>query len=461
MRHVSLFRSSGFRVAMTFCALFLVASVIAGATAYSVIREELVKRHERVLGEEFDYLVSTYGGGNIENLKLTIEGHARVSSNRDSVFLLQDASGNKLAGNIERVPDRPLKRQEAATVLGMEADYTYFVKQGKIGNYHLTTATSAEDISELEEIMLLGAAWAAAVLLAVSLAGGMFLARSMERRIARIQDGLERVSEGDFSARIPISARGDDIDTLTGMMNTAIERLGASVEGIRQIGNDISHDLKSPLARLRITIEQAAENQARGIPVAQELEEATAETDRIIATFDALLRIAQLETGARKARFAPTDLVEVATSITDFYQSSFEDAGMELNTDLPAGVPPISGDKELLFQLIANLLENALRHCAPGARVACAIALQDEAVILSVSDNGSGIPANERENVLRRLYRLEKSRTTPGSGLGLSMVKAIADLHGARLSLEDNEPGLRIVVRFPVAADSNTAAELG
>lgn len=461
MRHVSLFRSSGFRVAMTFCALFLVASVIAGATAYSVIREELVKRHERVLGEQFDFLVSAYGGGDVENLRLTIEGHARVSRNRDSVFLLQDSSGNKLAGNIASVPDRTLEGQEAASALGIEADYTYFVKQGKIGDYHLTIATSAEDISELEEIMLLGAAWAAVVLLAISLAGGVFLARSMDRRIARIQDGLERVSDGDFSARIPASTRGDDIDTLTDMMNTAVERLGASVEGIRQISNDISHDLKSPLARLRITIEQAAENHARGISVAPELEEATAETDRIIATFDALLRIAQLETGARKARFAPTDLVEVAKSITDFYQTAFEDAGMDLNVDLPAAVPPISGDRELLFQLIANLLENALRHCAPGARVACAIALRDKTVILGVSDTGSGIPAHERDNVLRRLYRLEKSRTTPGSGLGLSMVKAISDLHGASLSLEDNEPGLRVVVRFPLAADGSVAAELG
>ncbi|MEM5470414.1 HAMP domain-containing sensor histidine kinase [Hoeflea sp. AS60] len=460
MRHVSLVRSSGFRLAMTFCALFLIASIIAGTTAYSVIREELVKRHQRVLGEQFDFLVSAYGGGDIENLRLTIEGHSRVSRNKDSVFLLQDFAGKKLAGNITTVPGRTLEGQAAASALGIEADYTYFVKQGEIGEYYLTIATSAEDISELEEIMLLGAAWAAVVLLAISLAGGMFLARSMDRRIARIQDGLERVSDGDFSTRIATSTRGDDIDTLTDMMNSAISRLGASVEGMRQISNDISHDLKSPLARLRITVEQAAENHARGISVAPELEEATAETDRIIATFDALLRIAQIETGARKARFASTNIIDVVTGITDFYQTSFEDAGMGLNVNLPAMIPPIVGDKELLTQLIANLLENALRHCPSGARIVCAIALQDDAVVLMVSDNGSGIPLYERDKVLRRLYRLEKSRTTPGSGLGLSLVKAISDLHGASLSLEDNEPGLRVVVRFPLAAGGGAATGL-
>lgn len=460
MRHVDLVRSSGFRLAMTFSALFLIASVIAGTTAYTVIREELVKRHERVLGEQFDFLVSAYSGGDVEDLTLTIDAYARASRNKDSVFLLQDAQGRKLAGNISAVPVISDEGQATASALGIEADYTYFVKQGQIGENRLTIATSAEDISELEEIMLEGAAWAAAVLLAISLAGGMFLAQSMDRRIALIQDGLERVSDGDFAARIPTSARRDDIDTLVNMMNTAVARLGASVEGMRQISNDISHDLKSPLARLRITIEQAAENHARGNSITAELDEATAETDRIIATFDALLRIAQLETGARKARFARTEMIEVVTAISEFYETSFEDVGMELSVSMPDTIPPIHGDRELLAQLIANLLENAMRHCAPGARIACTLALQDNAVTLSVSDNGSGIPVNEREKVLRRLYRLEKSRTTPGSGLGLSMVKAISDLHGASLSLEDNEPGLRVVIRFPTIETSTAHAGL-
>lgn len=460
MRHVSLARSSGFRLAMTFSALFLIASFIAGATAFSVIREELVTRHERVLAEQFDFLVSAYGGGDVEDLILTIDAYARASRNKDSMFLLKDSRGIKLAGNINTVPENRLEGQIAATTLGVEHDYTYFVKQGDIGTNSLTIATSAEDISELEEIMFEGAAWAAAVLLAISLAGGMFLARNMDRRIGLIQDRLERVSNGDLTTRFPASARKDDIDTLTDMINAAVTRLGASVESIRQISNDISHDLKSPLARLRITIEQAAENHERGISVTSELEEATFETDSIIATFDALLRIAQLETGARKARFTSTNLIEVTADITDFYQTSFEDAGVELGITLPDAVPLIQGDRELLTQLIVNLLENTLRHCPGGARVSCAIVQQDNDVLLIVSDNGDGIPADERENVLRRLYRLEKSRTTPGSGLGLSMVKAIAELHGADLSLEDNEPGLRVVIRFPFAPRANTASGL-
>lgn len=458
MRHVSLFRASGFRLAMTFTALFVAATAIAAGTAYSVIRQELVNRHERMLGEQFDFLVSTYGSGDLEDLTAAVNAYAGASRNQDSVLLLQDVTGEKIAGNIDRVPARTVDGQTAAADLGLQVDFSYFVKQGQIGETRLTIATSAEDISELEEIVLEGAAWAALVLLAISLTGGLFLARSMDRRIALVQDGLERVSEGDFTARIPTSGRGDDIDTLAGMVNTAVARLGASVEAMRQISNDISHDLKTPLTRLRISIEQATESYADGLPIGADLDEAHAETDRIIATFDALLRIAQIETGARKARFAVIDIASVVADITEFYRASFEDAAMELSVSIADEIPPIHGDRELLTQLLVNLLENAMRHCASGSRVACAVSLENDAVTVSVSDNGTGIPADERENVLRRLYRLEKSRTTPGSGLGLSMVKAIAELHGATLSLGDNKPGLVVVIRFPLAMNSGTAA---
>lgn len=461
MRHISLFRSSGFRLAMTFTALFLAATAVASTTAFSVIRQELVNRHERMLREQFDFLVSTYGGGDLEDLTAAVNAYAGASRNQDSVLLLQDAAGEKIAGNIDRVPAKAVNGQTAAADLGLAVDFNYFVRQGQIGGNRLTIATSAEDISELEEIMREGAAWAAVVLLAISLAGGTFLARRMDRRIAEVKDGLERVSEGDFTSRVPISGRGDDIDTLAGMMNTSIERLGASVESMRQISNDISHDLKTPLTLLRINIEQATENYADGLPIRPDLAEAHAETDRIIATFDALLRIAQLETGARKARFTNLEIAPLVADIAEFYQASFEDAGMELTTRIAETVPAVLGDPELLTQLIVNLLENAMRHCAPGSHVVCTVAEEADAVVLRIADNGTGIPADEREKVLRRLYRLEKSRSTPGSGLGLSMVKAIADLHGAALSLGDNKPGLVVAIRFPPALNDGAVGERG
>lgn len=450
MRPVSLTRSSGFRIAATFTSIFLLAAAIAGTAAYSIVSEELAKRHERALDEDYAVILSSFSKGGLSDLKEAIDAHASASRSRDGIYLLRDQNGGKIAGNIDSAPTSISGNFVDATSLGIDADYGYFIKRGELGGHSVIVGRSAEDVSEIEEIFIDGSMWAAIVLIAISLAGAIMLSQRMNRRIEVIKGALESVSDGKFDARIPMTGHGDDIDTLSELMNSTVSRLGSSVESIRQISNDISHDLKTPLNRLRINLEEALEGQAAGKSVAVEIEEAYDESIRIIGTFDALLRIAQIESQARRARFAELNIVEVMADITDFYQASFEDAGMVLGVNLPVAGPSIHGDRELLTQLIANLLENAMRHCPSNTRVTCTIAFKDGAVVLSVSDNGEGIPAEERDNVLRRLYRLEKSRTTPGSGLGLSMVKAISDLHGATLSLEDNEPGLAVVIRFPV-----------
>jgi signal transduction histidine kinase len=451
MPRVSLFRSSGFRLSVAFTALFLLAAAIAGATAYSIINEELHKRHERALAEQMDFFEAAYKEGGITDLAGTVEAYVRVVRDNDSIFLLEAADGARLAGNIDQAPVLQPCRQAEALTLGIDDESVYFIQQRRIGPYRLTVGASAEDLSELDEIVLEGALWAALILLAIAVAGGVALSRRMNDRIALAQTALERVAEGHFEARIPRSGNGDDIDTLTGMMNAAVARLGASVESIRQISNDISHDLKTPLNRLRISLEEALEKQTAGIPVIDELNEASSEASRIIGTFDALLRIAQIESGARKARFETVDLSAVASDVVEFYRAAIEDAGMRLTVrlDEPA---MIVGDRELLTQLWANLIENVLHHCEPGTSISFSVEKRANRFEAVLADDGPGIPADEREKVLRRLYRLDASRQTPGSGLGLSMVKAIADLHEATLDLEDNGPGLRVRLRFAAAA---------
>lgn len=461
MRPARLVQSSGFRIAGTFTLVFLVAAAIAGATGYSIIKEELTKRHKRGLAEDYAIMQSAFTAGGLSDLQETITAHANASRNRDGIYLLRNLDGSRLAGNIDTVPSSTSGDFVDAASFSIDADYGYFVKRGDIGGYEVIVGSSAEDISELEEIFVEGSLWAASVLFAISFAGAVVLSQRMNRRIEVIQGALELVADGKFNVRIPMTGHGDDIDMLSEKMNSTVSRLGASVESIRQISNDISHDLKTPLNRLRINLEEALERQAAGKSVAAEIEEASDESNRIIRTFDALLRIAQIESRTRRARFTDVNFVEVMADITDFYQTSFEDAGLELIVNLPDTIASIHGDRELLTQLVANLLENAMRHCPSGARITCAVAQRDNTVVLSVSDNGDGIPVNERENVLRRLYRLEKSRTTPGSGLGLSMVKAIADVHAATLSLEDNEPGLLVVVGFPVASSGSAVSSLG
>jgi signal transduction histidine kinase len=259
---------------------------------------------------------------------------------------------------------------------------------------------------------------------------------------------MEHVARGSLNARIPIVGRGDDVDLLSHDINDALARLAATVESMRQVSADIAHDLKSPLNRLKMTIDEALAKQESGQAVIAELEAASAEADRINETFEALLRIAQIEAGARRSRFGRVDLGDILQSLADIYSSVAEDNGQRLKSSLDQPGEFILGDRELLTQMYANLIENAIRHCPAGTYIVIRSEANAERITTYVEDDGPGIPDEEHGNVFRRLYRLEKSRTSPGSGLGLSLVKAIADLHGARILMEDSEPGLRIKIVF-------------
>ena len=235
-------------------------------------------------------------------------------------------------------------------------------------------------------------------------------------------------------------------------VNAALERLANLFESMRQVSVDIAHDLKTPLNQLKLVIEDATERQRRGEDVATQLADAKLESDQINTTFDALLRIAQIESGARRARFARLNLAEIVADISEIYTDVADDENKSLTARAAPDLPAILGDRELLIQLFSNLVENAIRHTPSGTEIAIGVDAGVPGLVAAwVADDGPGIPAGEREKVLRRLYRLEQSRTSPGSGLGLSLVRAISDLHGAALDLDDNDPGLRVTVKFPAA----------
>jgi signal transduction histidine kinase len=461
MHRVELFRSSGFRMAVLFLSIFLTAAAIAGAAAYLVIRDELVSRHQRSVADQYDYFAGLFGAGGKSDLIESLQAHSRADHGKDTVYLLLDGDGNRLAGNIRLAGAMPKTGEIGAADLGIGGDYDYFVRSGPVGDLKLMVGSSGEDVSEVEEVFFEGAFWAALLLTVISLAGGIALSLRMNRRIAAIEHTLENVAQGRFASRIPASGGGDDIDRVGSLINVAVERLGAAVETNRQISSDIAHDLKTPMNRLRISVEKALENHDARRPVDSELEAIDDESRTILATFDALLRIAQIESGARKARFAQVDVGAILAEVTEFYAAYAEDSGAGVDSRIEVGLPTIEGDRELLAQLFANLIENALKHAGQKPHIACSVRSEDDAVVACISDNGPGIPAGEHENVLRRLFRLEKSRTTPGSGLGLSMVKAICDLHGANLLLSDNRPGLVVRITFPLPRIGKTLPAAG
>ena len=444
-----LLRSTPVRVALLLSAIFVFALGLSTISAQYVIRQELARRLDTTIADTYNIISQSLGDSDIADLVSSVESFSRATLAHDRVFALTDAGGKVLAGNLTQTSSGDGWRTVPAAALGLPDDNAYRLFSGQVGGYRLMVGSSFAASDAVNDIVFSSTGWAAAIFLALVAAAGTVVAIRAQRRLDGIAAIMRRIGLGELTARMPISRRNDDIDRLSGQVNAALERLSALVEGMRQVSVDIAHELKTPLNRLYITVESAIEADGAGLPVRALLAQAQVEGAQINATFEALLRIAQIEAGARRARFAPTEIAPVLETIAEVYGDAARENGQHFSLELPSELPPLMGDKELLIQLFANLVENALRHGGVGVSVTVAAGAERGACHVTVTDNGPGIPAEERDKVFRRLYRLDKSRTTPGSGLGLSLVKAIADLHGATIALSDNAPGLTVTITFP------------
>lgn len=451
MRRASLLRSTPFRLALTFALLFVLAFVLSGIVAYRTMSTELADHLDRSIKETYSVVMATYLDNDLEDLISTVDSHARLSGMKEQLFSLTSPAGVHLAGNvaITGLPAGFSTIRDGTP--SIPAGTSYRAYSGSVGGNILIVATSFSQTEALETIVLVSFGWVTLLVSAIAVVGGILLASRVQRRLDGIATTMVEVSHGRLDARIPLIGNGDDIDAVSGQVNAALDRLSALVEGMKQVSANIAHDLKTPLNRLQMILEAASEKAASEEDVSDDLSDARAESLQINETFDALLRIAQIEAGARKARFTDLDLSEVVKTIAEVYRDVADDAGKSLSvTALPTRGANIQGDRDLLIQLFANLVENALRYCPDGTAIEMSVARRNDRMVVTVSDNGPGIPAEEREMVFQRLYRLDNSRSTSGSGLGLSLVRAIADLHGATVVLEDRRPGLAVVASFPM-----------
>jgi signal transduction histidine kinase len=324
----------------------------------------------------------------------------------------------------------------------------YRVLTGTLGGYRLSVGTSLRNVNDVADIVVVALAWAIAGFALVVGIIGLLAASSGQRRLDSIATTMGLVARGDLKARIPLSGRGDDIDELVGSVNAALDRLAALVEGMRQVSTDIAHELKTPLNRLSIAVANATEAAGEASELSPLLDEAQNEIRQVISIFDAMLRIAQIEAGARRARFGPVQLGNILENVAEAYGPVAADNGQRLTLAINDTLGCVDGDKDLLTQAIANLLENALRHCPQGTLITLEGRIESGHPTVTVADTGPGIPDADKPRVFDRLYRVEKSRTTQGNGLGLSLVKAVADLHNATIALADNYPGLIVKIVF-------------
>jgi signal transduction histidine kinase len=281
----------------------------------------------------------------------------------------------------------------------------------------------------------------------LTLSGGLLLSRSFLSRVDAITETAESIIEGKLSSRVPLRGTDDHFDRLSSTLNRMLDRISALMESLSHVSAEIAHALRTPLGRLRQKLEAARVQMRRNGQDETLIDAAIAESDTLLDTFSALLRIAQIEGAARYRGFRQVDLSALFSTVADAYSAAAEDEGKQIFADIE---PDLLGwgDRDLLAEMLANLLDNAIRHTPEGTRIELSLKKRGSKLIACVADSGPGIPVEERKNVFLRFYRLERSRTTPGNGLGLSLVAAVADLHGIELLLEDNAPGLRLTLAF-------------
>jgi signal transduction histidine kinase len=308
------------------------------------------------------------------------------------------------------------------------------------------------DIKDAQRLLLTGLLWGIALSVVCALLGGYGLGLKTQRRVAEMEQVLDGVASGELHRRIPRNAASDDIDHVAALINVTLDRLQRLIGNLKQVSVDIAHDLRTPISRMRQKLE-TVRSRAGGVEIYKAaVDESIGEIDSIADTFDALLRISEIEAGARKTKFVDVELNGLLANIIDALEAVAEERQHRLRApNCTLNPVTVRGDRRLLNQLFLNLIENSILHCPPASDIEVELVSDPRHSVVRVRDTGPGIPPDEREKVFRRLYRLEKSRTTRGSGLGLSLVAAIAELHSAKITLADNKPGLVAEIVFDQA----------
>jgi signal transduction histidine kinase len=454
LRPIRIFKTESFRSAALFATLFLVLSwVLLGAVYWIVDDTETA-----ALVGAIDADINTVRNGyRAEGLPEAIEVlNQRLGSGKyagadlpGGYMQIRDAASGTQAGNVQlkspqlglfsmSVP-RNRDHGSAAAVLGRGV----YIAPGT----YVFVGRDTASIAATRARILKAFAWIEGAAILFAGMGGVFFSLQFMRRIDAIARTCQSIISGKFNDRIALRGSGDELDRLAAAINNMLDRISTLLDNLRQVSSDVAHDLRTPLTHLRNRLEEAGGKAVTTDDYAELVAHAIEDTDHLLVIFAALLRISQIESGSRLAAFAALSLSELLERVYEMYRPVAEDAHQMLLHEIQKGVQ-IRGDGELLTQMFSNLIENAIRHAPPGTRILLRLTASGGTVTAAVEDNGPGIPAAERDKVFRRFYRLTGSRTTPGNGLGLALVAAIANLHAAKIELADNRPGVCLRLCF-------------
>jgi signal transduction histidine kinase len=446
-----LVQAASFRLAALYVVVFAGSALVLGVAVFLEARSALQQQMRARIETEAAFLQQEFQADGLPHLLDVVRTRGRGASALD--YLVEDQAGAHLAGEMPAVSglkpgwtaigvpqasedgDRPEKVRALVSDLG--------------GGVLLAVGSDLRQIDELEEAIATAFLWTVGLAAVLGITGGTLLSRGFLRRVDAIARTAEAIIGGDLARRIPMHGTGDDLDRLARTLNRMLDRIELLMDSLRQVSSDVAHDLRTPLTRLYQRLEDAREHARSVTEYEAAIDAALGEAERLLETFSALLRIAQVEGASPRAGFRDVDLTAVTEAVCDAYRLDAEEAGHQLTAAIAPGVT-VSGDQELLTQALANLVENALRHTPPGTSISVRLIGDGRTgALLSVEDDGPGVAAGDLPRLTDRFYRGERSRTTPGNGLGLSLVSVVAELHGAKLSLDAREPGLRVSLTFP------------
>lgn len=451
-RFQKLFRTTAFKLSLAYLTIFAACAFLAlGYVAWNA-RQVLDDQIVSTIDAEINGLSEQYNAGGLRRLITVVERRSREPG--ASLYLVTTALGEHVVGNVSEVPARILERPgqvEIAYARGSaeSAEHRAIVRIFTLpGGFRLLVGRDTEERDRLRAVIGRAFASSLAVVVVLGVVGGWLVASRVLARVDAMTRTTRAIMAGDLDDRLGVAGNGDELDRLALNLNLMLERIGELMRGLREVSDNIAHDLKTPLTRLRNRADEALLGSRAPEELRAALEGVIEESDGLIRVFNALLMIARLEAGNASAIVAQLDLGPLVRGVGELYEVLAEEQGLALDVTAPDGLV-CTGNRELIGQALANLIDNAIKYGAGGGRIAVTAARGDGMIRLSVADRGPGIPESERGRVLDRFVRLEEARSRPGFGLGLSLVNAVARLHQGDLALEDHAPGLRVVLSIP------------
>ena len=458
-----LLRTTAFQLTLVYLLVFVLFAVsLLGYFALNT-RRLITEQITRTVTAEVTRLREQYAEAGIRGLVLFIDLRSRRPGS--NLYLVTTPTGEALAGNVAALAPGALdhagwietsyRRIEATD----DTEHRAMVQVVELpGGFRLLVGRDLEERERIYGIIANAGRWSFALVVVLGVAGGFFVSRRVLKRIDAMTDTAHTIMAGDLAGRLPIAGTGDELDRLAENVNAMLERIEALMGGLKEVSDNIAHDLKTPLTRLRNRCEQALRTAKGDTDYRAALESTIAESDDLIRTFDALLMIARAESGHARDNMTEFDAAEIARDVGELYEPLADQKGLALKVDAPLAAR-VRGNRELVSQALANLVDNAIKYAGPetskingaAAEIVVSAAAEGDRITLSVADRGPGIADADRGHVVERFVRLEQSRSQPGSGLGLSLASAVARLHCGELKLEDNHPGLRSVIALPRA----------